>query len=92
MADVENEQEPLGKSEFWMRAATWSFGVWAILLSIVGWLVARGIESLLKSDEQTRQELRIFVIQSEHRLTQVEKDNERDRARLDKLEQRIDRR
>lgn len=80
------EKEPISRSEFWMKAAAFSFGAWAILLSIVGWLVAKGVDNILASNEGTRNELRGFIVIMEHRVTAVELQNERDQSRLQKLE------
>ena len=80
------DDEFLKASDFWMKAAAYSFGAWAVLLSLLGWIVSRSVDAILKSDEETRQEFKTFTVMMEHRVTALEEENIRDSARLQKLE------
>ena len=76
---METSNEPLSKTEFWMRIAGWSFALWALMIP-VGILMVRGaFDSATKANIDVAVEISSFsrrfdayALNMERRVTIIE--------------------
>lgn len=77
------EEKASAREDFWLRAATWTFGLWAILLPITGKMVVDKIDDIAESQQVYVEEFVKYRELMERRLTILE---ERQSSILRKVE------
>ena len=77
--DQSNEREPLSRSEFWMRVAGASFGLWALMIPLGIAMLSSTFERAAKANVEAASEIIAFnrrfeayVLNMERRFTIVE--------------------
>lgn len=80
----QEERDFRQKEGFWLKAATWTFGLWALMLPITGKLVIDSIRDVADEQKNTTSEFIKYREIQEKRMTIVE---ERQNVIMRRLEQ-----
>ena len=67
-----DDASALGKTEFWMRAASVSFSLWAIVVAVVGWVVQSSVADAVRENKEARNAFTEYVRLMERRVTIIE--------------------